>query len=411
MPWHRIKKAPLLSRREFLQMTAAAATAAMLPPRESGADEPSLLAIKGDWLIDGTGLDAVPDGVVVISGNRIQAAGPADQIKIPDGADIREVAGGTILPGVINAHVHLGFRRETLRDWLRGGVTMIRDMGGMMADTAELFRIRDALAQVPGTARLTAVGSFVNTPGGYPIAFWGGYAVPIDSPRTAKDVVARLVDLGADAIKTALESGYAFNQSGWPLLSPDIAKAIVAAAHERGKEVTAHVTHSLDLPAALAAGCNEIAHMVVDNLPEDLVARAVAQGIRWVPTLELWQGVSRKHSLPFVENSLENLARFASAGGEISLGTDYGGTPPDIHFDLGMPMTEIRLMQQAGMVPMDIITAATRNAARSCGMAAVTGTLTAGKLADILVVKGNPLTDIEALGKSCLVIREGQVLT
>ncbi len=100
----------------------------------------------------------------------------------------------------------------------------------------------------------SSVGPFVNVEGGYPIAFWDVYAFTISTPDEARKAVNQLIDLGADMIKTAFETGYAFSQSGWPLLSPDTARALVEAAHERGKIETAQVSSARDLPRALDAG-------------------------------------------------------------------------------------------------------------------------------------------------------------
>jgi imidazolonepropionase-like amidohydrolase len=242
--------------------------------------------------------------------------------------------------------------------------------------------------------------------GGYPIA-WGGHAVTITSPEEARRAVNKLIDDGADVIKTAMESGYAFGQSGWPLLSPGEAKALVDTAHERGKPVTAHVTSARDLNRALDAGVDEIAHMVVDELSEQLISRMIETGTRWVPTLEIWQGVSRIYPLSYGSMAIKNLALFVEAGGEVVLGTDYAGAR-NVDFDLGMPIHEIEWMQEAGMTPMQIIVAATKNGARSCNMENELGTLEAGKLADVLVVDGDPLADIHALTRTHLVLREGK---
>ena len=209
-------------------------------------------------------------------------------------------------------------------------------------------------------------------------------------------------------IKTAFESGYAFNRSGWPLLPPETARALVATAHERGVPVTAHVTSARDLPRALEVGVDEIAHMVVDPCPDELIDRAVAAGTRWVPTLELWQGIRRLHNLTYDKVAVENLARFVQAGGEVALGTDYAGAP--ISFELGMPLIEMGMMASAGMTPLQIITTATRNAARACRRFNDLGTIEAGKLADVLVVDGDPLTDLKALTKTRLVLREGRAV-
>jgi imidazolonepropionase-like amidohydrolase len=167
------------------------------------------------------------------------------------------------------------------------------------------------------------------------------------------------------------------------------------------------VTSARDLERALDAGVDEIAHMVVDRLPEDLISRMVEAGTRWVPTLELWQGVSHNYPVSHGTRSIDNLALFVEAGGEVALGTDYAGAP-NVDFDLGMPIHEVEWLQEAGMTPLQIIVAATRNGARSCNMESEVGTLEAGKLADVLVVDGDPLADVQALTNARLVLREGK---
>ena len=128
----------------------------------------------------------------------------------------------------------------------------------------------------------------------------------------------------------------------------------------------------------------------------------VKAGIYWVPTLELWQGVG------FEGSTVASLAQFVQAGGQVALGTDYAGyTYP---FQLGMPMKEIELMAKAGMAPMDIIVAATRNAAIVSNRGEDLGTLEPGKIADILVVNGDPLADLNALSNVRLVLRDGVIL-
>lgn len=394
-----------ISRREFLTLTivtAAGLLAGCHPSRTSGAT----VALIHGKLIDGTGADAVPDGAVVIQGNRIVASGESARVVIPPDAQTINVQGRTIMPGFINAHVHAAYDEDTLRAWAQGGVTTVRDLGTSSPYTSDVFDTRDALRDIPECARLVSAGSFVNVEGGYPIAYWGGHAITVTSPEEARRAVNRLVDDGADVIKTAFESGYSFGQSGWPLLSPEEATALVETAHERGRPVTAHVTTVRDLERALDAGVDEIAHMVVDRLPEELAARMVEAGTRWVPTLELWQGVSRNYAVSHGSRSIENLALFVQAGGEVALGTDYAGAP-DIDFDLGMPIHEVEWMQEAGMTPLQIIVAATRNGARSCNVEGELGTLETGKLADVLVVDGDPLLDVRALTNTRLVLREG----
>jgi imidazolonepropionase-like amidohydrolase len=140
---------------------------------------------------------------------------------------------------------------------------------------------------------------------------------------------------------------------------------------------------------------------------EQLISRMVETGTRWVPTLELWQGVSRKYHINHGSMAINNLALFLEAGGEVVLGTDYAGAR-QVDFDLGMPIHEIKWMQEAGMTPLQIIVAATRNGARSCNIEGELGTLEKGKLADVLVVDGNPLVDVHALTKARLILRGGK---
>ena len=383
------------------------AAAGLLVGGNSAQRAEAPLALINGILIDGTGADAVPDGAVVIRDRRIMAAGPCAHVKIPSNAETIDVQGGTILPGFINAHVHAAYSSWRLKAWAQGGVTTVRDLGAFGPYTPELFTTRNALCANPKCARLIAVGSFINVEGGYPIAYWGGHAVTVTSPQEARQAANKLIDDGADVIKTAMESGYSFGKSGWPLLSPEEATALVEAAHERSIPVTAHVTSARDLERALDAGVDEIAHMVVDRLSEELVLRMVEAGTRWVPTIELWQGVSRIYPVIHGAMAIKNLAIFVEAGGEVALGTDYEGAP-NINFDLGMPIHEIEWMQEAGMTPMQIIVAATRNGARSCNMESELGTLEAGKLADVLVVDGDPLADIHVLTNARLMMREGK---
>jgi imidazolonepropionase-like amidohydrolase len=151
---------------------------------------------------------------------------------------------------------------------------------------------------------------------------------------------------------------------------------------------------------------DDIAHMITDWVPDELIARMVESDTYWVPTLELWQGVSRNYAVNYGTMTISNLGRYVEAGGKVALGTDYAGAP-NIDFDLGMTIHEIEWMQEAGMAPMDIIVAATKHAAHVCNLDSETGTLEAGKAADILVVDGNPLEDIYTLTETKMVFREG----
>jgi imidazolonepropionase-like amidohydrolase len=382
-----------------LATSAAPQQAERHPRRHLRATQTTVVALTGGALIDGTGADPFQDSVVVVQGNRIVEVGRATDVEVPPAATVINVSGATILPGVINAHVHSGYRESSLEAWARGGVTTVRDLCGRAQ-----YALVDTLGLNPSLARVVAAGPFVTVPNGYPIVPWGvTNAVPVIGPDQARSAVNQLIDQGADIIKIALESGGDFGRI-IPTLSLQEAAAVVEAAHARGIPVSAHVTTSPDLPRALDAGVDDIAHMVVDYPSSEVLARAVRQGVIWVPTLELWHVVGDGHE----PRAVANLRRFLAAGGTVALGTDYDGY--DAPFQLGMPVIEMELMQQAGMSPMQIIVAATRNAAIVCNRHADLGTVEVGKIADIVVVRGDPLTDIDAMGEVRLVMRSGVVI-
>jgi imidazolonepropionase-like amidohydrolase len=384
-----------------LVLIAIACTPATTPrPTAQPADNAELVLFNGT-VIDGTGSSPIPDAVVVIGGERILAVGSRGSVAIPADIPAIDVQGGTILPGFINAHVHSGYNLSNLAAWAQSGVTTVRDLGrGIIPPD---FAAREEAAADPRYARLVAAGPFITAPDGYPTAIFGSPAVYVSTPDEARQAVNDLLDRGADVIKIAVESGQDFGEQ-IPMLDTATVSAIVETAHARGTLVVAHVLVSPDLRRALDGGVDDIAHMVVDDLPDELIQRMVDEGVYWEPTLELWRGVGYGNDL----RAIANLRRYAAAGGLVALGTDYDGyhTP----FQLGMPMIEIEAMQEAGMSAMEIIVAGTRNAAHVCNMGAELGTLEAGKIADVIVVAGDPLEDIHALEQVRWVVHNGELI-
>jgi len=377
---------------------APSPTPIAVPPTDAPGEP--ILVLAGGTLIDGNGGPPLADAVLVIRGDRILGVGRRVNATIPTDARVIDVSGATILPGFINAHVHRGYSEANLKAWAQAGVTTVRDLG--VAPWDDAFVRRDALLTDPTNARLVAAGPLVTVPGGYPMVPWGMAGLAVTSPQDAISQTNRLLDTGADIIKIAIDSGGTFGRQ-IPILSPEEAAAIVQAAHARGARVSAHVLRTEDLARGLDAGADDIAHMVEDRVSDALIGRMVATGTYWVPTLELWQRVELPSKRP-----VTNLGRFVAAGGQVALGTDYAGYAAT--FDLGMPVTEIGLMAEAGMTPMQIIVAATKNAAIVCGLGRELGTLEPGKLADVLVVDGDPLADLHALTQPRLVLRDGVII-
>jgi imidazolonepropionase-like amidohydrolase len=364
------------------------------------------LVIINGTVIDGTGADPIADGVVVIAGDRITAVGAAADFVLPPDATRIDAKGGTILPGFINTHVHSGYSEANLEAWARGGVTTVRDLGNG-GDRETLFGLRDSYRDQPHLARLVAVGPWVSVPDGYPMVPWGARGLAVTSVDDARGKVAQLVDDGADLIKIMTESGKTFGRD-IPVLSPEEASAVVEVAHERGVPVSAHAMDSSDVARALDAGVDDIAHMIWDPLTNELINRMVEDDVYWVPTLELYHHVAKDAGNGWDRLAIENLGRFVKAGGQVALGTDFDGYGAE--FDLGMPMIEIESMAAAGMTPMQIIVAATVNAAHVCNLDAEIGTLESGKAADILIVDGDPLRDLQALARTLVVLRDGVVI-
>ena len=356
------------------------------------------LVLKGGVLIDGTGSPPIGNAIVLISKGRIIKAGPFAKIEIPKHSTVIDVSGSTILPGFINAHVHRAYDPRLLQAWAQAGVTTVRDLAAYPPYSS--YELRDKLNKQSHNARLVATGPQMTggfIPPGYPSSVF------VDRVEMAEKEALRILNEGADQLKIMLESDW-----GYPVMSEEVAGAIVEVAHQHGKRVSAHISLSRDIETAVNIGVDDLAHMALDRVPDRLLQKVVKAGIFWTPTIELWKGLAAKGAVSDAY-VLENLDRFVKAGGKVALGTDFGGSARFV-FDLGMPMKEIRWMHDAGMSPSEIIVSATKNAAEVCGLGSDLGTLEPGKIADILVFDGNPLEDIGNLTKVKLVMKEGVVI-
>jgi len=345
------------------------------------------IALVGGTLIDGTGAAPIPGAALVIRGHCIAAVGPRGQVSLPADAQIVELDGATLLPGLIDAHVHNAYLARNLQTWAQAGVTTVRDLGAPLG--FPYFEKRDQLAADPRNARVLSAGPLVTVPDGYPIVPNGFASLTVTSPEDARAKIAELADAGADVIKITFSSSL-------PTLSPEEAAAIVQTAHERGVPVTAHATNPRELKRALDAGVDDVAHVSGDYVGDRTLRRMVQAGVYWVPTLEALRGEGG-----------ENLARFIEVGGQVALGTDAGYLAG---LEIGLPIDEMTLMQEAGMTRMQILVSATRTAAHVCRLEHELGTLEPGKLADVLIVDGDPLEDLQVLSQVRLVIHGGVII-
>jgi len=340
-------------------------------------------------IVDGTGADAIEDGALVIDGDTIRAVGHRDTIDVPAGATIIDVGRGTILPGFINTHVHNSHARTVARRWVRGGVTTVRDLG-VPYDQVDWNAVSASYGADPKYPLVLWAGPLITVPDGYPIAGNRFPSLAVTSPEDAREKTLDLIERGVDVIKIAL----ALDPSLPACLSVDEIRAIIEVAHAHGLRVTAHVANSYEVERAIDGGVDELAHAFFNvHLRGDWVGELVAAGISWTPTLALDHGAGG-----------DAVVRFLRAGGLVAMGNDAGYLPG---VRIGMPMNEIRTMHEVGMTPMEIIVASTSSAARVCRMEDRIGTLAAGMQADVLVVNGNPIEDLEALDEPILVFHRG----
>ncbi len=370
-----------------------------------GNDNIPLVLFNGN-LIDGTGSQPIQNAIIIIKGDKILAAGSFNEVKIPAKVRRLDVKGATILPGFINANVQKGYDEKYLKACAQNGVTTVRDLSAWVLNEEWPARL-NALKKDPLNSRLVAGGPLFKSRPGIINSF--------NSPDEAVQKTELLLKNGADLITIQLEY-FNFNSPSYDLSIPAPSKeevmALMKIVRSHGKVVSAYIAARIGVKRAIEAGISDICIMSCDNLPSDLIKKVVQADIYWVPSLELWLGLENSTvSSMFgynLMNPIKNLHRFVLAGGKVALGS-YDGSGFYMTTS-GIPIREIELMQDAGMTPMQIIIAATKNAAHVCNLENVVGTIETGKIADILVVNGNPLEDLHVLKNIIMVIHNGVII-
>ena len=400
--------------------------------------------LTGATLIDGTGAIPVSDAALVIDGERIIAAGPRTGLTWPPDADVVDVSGRTVIPGLIDAHDHMashGYALATrwgldepastahlrtarvLAETLAMGYTTVRDAGGL--DAGFKVAIEHGLIAGPrlvlGIQIISPTGGIGDrvSPSGHECCAAYDPLLPRsvgNGPDEVRDVVRTIVRAGADVIKTATTGGASSRAGHGPrdaAFSLEEMQALVAESHALGRRVMCHALGGPGLRTALAAGVDSIEHgCYLDEEPE-LMARMAAQGTFFVPTLTVYvyhrESVAphvRARAIDLHPHHLASIRRALELGVPIAAGTDAGGH--------GHPKNalELRYLVEAGLTPMQALRAATQWAARCLDLERELGTLEKGRLADVVVVSGNPLDDVRVLldpGRIELVLKGGAV--
>lgn len=341
----------------------------------------------------GAALEPVQDAIVVIDNGKIVSVGPSGQVPVPDSAEVVDATGQALLPGFIDAHVHIGFYEP--RDIVAGGVTTVRDLGWPPEPISALSQ-RSRSSEFEGPT-VIAAGPMLTAPGGYPSrAGWApeGTALELPSVAAARAAVEMVTGAGFCIVKVAL------NPPVGPVLDLDTLSAITTAAHAHGLKVTAHIYGLDELHKALEAGIDELAHMLMsdESIPEDTLDRMVDADVRVVPTLSCFSGSG-------LSTAIDNLSRFLSAGGNVVYGTDLGNEGPVP----GIDRHEVQAMSDAGMTGIDIIRSATVDSAGWLGLGP-TGVIAEGSDADLLTIDGDPIVAASSLTNVAMVWRKGRLV-
>ncbi|MGZ4844760.1 MAG: amidohydrolase family protein [Candidatus Angelobacter sp.] len=395
------------------------------------AQPESVIAIVGGRLIDGTGKPAVENAVVVLRDGKIAAAGPAASTPVPEGAQVVDAHGKSVLPGLWEMHAHFE-QVEWGPIYLATGVTTARDVGN---EQEFIVAARDAIAGGQGIGPRLVMAGVVDGSGPFALG-----VIRVDTPAQAREQVQKYKAAGFQQIKI------------YSSVKPDVLKAVTAEAHRLGMTVTGHIPFGMNAIPGIEDGMDQINHVeyltsvMVD--PKSQTIDPDAPNVKKVIKLLLEHHIVVDPTLALMEVVTHPLDRPISTfepgilkvAPELREGLETMGMPPQkveqsaavframvaavrLLHQAGVPIVagtdqavpgfsldrEIELYVQAGFTPMEAIQAATLVPARAMGMEKDSGTIEAGKRADVILVDGNPLENISDIRKVSTVFAGGRM--
>jgi imidazolonepropionase-like amidohydrolase len=433
-------------------LCAACAISCTLLPRAQAGDELSrylaqpdaVKVIRAHALIDGTSAQPRLNPEILIHGNRIVEVSTASKHAPPSGAQLIDLGGATVLPGLIDCHTHIFLQGEvaaaggydvqllkfpaayrvaraivSARRALEQGFTTIRDVETEGAGYGDVG-IKRAIDEgyIPGPRLFVSTRS-ISTTGGYNLE---GYApeieVPkgaqlIDGPVEARKAAREQLDHGADWIKVYMTHRSWVDEQGalvsQPTLTVEELKAIVDETHGWRRKVACHAYNGIGMQRALDGGCDSIEHGL--ELTDAQIAQMIRQGTWLVPTLAVYYYDWDPPDTPSGKRDRKRVAvhgvsfqKALRAGVKIAFGTDVGGFP------WSEPIAqEFARELEFGMTPMQAIQSATSRAAELLGKSSELGVVAPGAYADVIAVAGDPLADIGELKNVGFVMKDGVV--
>lgn len=401
-------------------------------------DPSSYLAFTGAIIIDGRGGPPISEGVLLIQNGRVKAVGSKEGVTIPEQATIQNVSGKFIIPGIINAHGHVGdakgiegghYSTENIIDnlsiYARYGVTTVVSLGGDRKESVSLRAVNDSTSIQ--RARL----------------FIAGEVITGKTPEEAFPIIDSNHQMGVDFMKIRVDD----NLGTSPKMTEEVYRAIIKRSHELGYKIATHMYYLEDARKLLVAGSDLLAHSVRDVLVDDLFIQLLKEKkVGYCPTLtrelstfvyadtaeffddpffkreyestviqplldparqlQIRYSTSAKTYKQQLPTAMANLKTLSDAGIPIVFGTDSGIPTRFMGY---FEHLEMEMMQEAGLTPIQIIVSATKNAAEYLDLKDL-GTLSPGHWADFIVLDADPLNDIRNVKKIDAVYIGGEKL-